>query len=207
MDLSRPYSAVTPSLDGDVLAVLAGTRRPLTGREVARLARRGSQRGILLVLERLALDGLVECQEAGRALLFTLNREHVAAPAVELLAELRRELLSRIGSAVTAWPLAPLHVSVFGSFARREGDERSDLDLLVVRRDATAEDEPEWRAQLDVLVGQVLRWSGNVLSIVEIGENEAAALGRERPPIVEQLLGDALVLFGEPIERLFGEEG
>ncbi|MDW5597866.1 nucleotidyltransferase domain-containing protein [Conexibacter stalactiti] len=189
-----------------MLAVLAGTQRPLTGREVARLARRGSQRGVLVVLERLVVHGLVDRQEAGRALLFTLNREHVAAPAVETLADLRRELLARIGAVVAGWVLAPLHVSVFGSFARHEGDQRSDLDLLVVRRAAVAADEASWREQLDALADQVLRWSGNVASITEISEGDAGSLRQERPPIVEELLNDAIVLYGEPIQRLLRAE-
>jgi predicted nucleotidyltransferase len=158
------------------------------------------------VLERLVAQGVVDRQEAGRALLFTLNREHVAAPAVELLADLRGELLARIGAAVESWRVAPLHASVFGSFARREGNERSDLDLFVVRRTGTAEDQPSWRGQLDELVAQVLRWAGNVLNIVELGAEEAQRLRRERPPIVGELLSDAIVLHGVPLEGLLGEE-
>jgi len=76
MDVAHPYTAVCPTLDSDVLSVLAGTTRPLTGREVARMLSRASHSGVLNVLNRLAEHGLVDRQEAGRAFLFTLNREH-----------------------------------------------------------------------------------------------------------------------------------
>src|SRR4051794_10747130 len=96
MDLSRPYTALCPSLDGDVLVTLAGTRRPLTGREVARLAGRRSHVGVRDVLARLVEQGLVDRQEAGSALLYTLNREHLAAPAVAVLAGMRSDLVRRL---------------------------------------------------------------------------------------------------------------
>lgn len=68
----------------------------MTGREVARLVGRNSHSGVLDVLNRLAEHGLVERQEAGRAFLYKLNRDHLAAPAVEVLANMRSELLSRL---------------------------------------------------------------------------------------------------------------
>src|SRR4051812_1306892 len=101
MDVARPYAAVAPSLDGDVLVVLAGVTGPLTGRQVAELARRGSQSAVSAVLDRLVEHGLVLRQKAGRAHLHTLNREHVAAPAVEALARARSVLFDRIGRYVS----------------------------------------------------------------------------------------------------------
>lgn len=74
MDVTRPYTAICPTLDNDVLSVLGGTSRPLTGREVSRLASRKSHTGVRAVLNRLSEHGLVDRTEAGRALLFTLNR-------------------------------------------------------------------------------------------------------------------------------------
>src|SRR5881392_961031 len=132
MDLGKPQSAVCPTLEGDVLVVLAGTKRALTGRDVARLARRGSQRGVLAALDRLVLQGTVHRSEAGRSHLFALNWDHVAAPAVQVLAGLRSELIRRIRTQIADWELRPIHVSLFGSLARGEGNVDSDVDLLVV---------------------------------------------------------------------------
>ena len=63
MDLGRPYSSVSPTLEGDVLAVLARTSGPLTGRAVARLAARGSQSGINRAPERPALAEALRAEE------------------------------------------------------------------------------------------------------------------------------------------------
>jgi predicted transcriptional regulator len=204
MDVARPYTALCPTLDSEVLNVLAGTTRPLTGREVARLVGRKTHSGVLDVLNRLAEHGLVERQEAGRAFLYTLNREHLAAPAVEVLAGMRTELLSRLRQAIAAWDVAPRHVSLFGSVARGDGDTASDIDLFIVRPNDVLEDDPRWRGQLDDLAAQVARWTGNHAGIAEAAEGETKRLRKERPPIVAQLGSDAIVLSGEDVASLLG---
>jgi len=204
MDVARPYAAICPSLDGEVLSVLAGTSRPLTGREVARLTGRASHAGVLEVLNRLAEHGLVDRQEAGRALLFTLNREHLAAPAVDILAGMRTELFNRIREAISRWQVAPLHVSIFGSTARGKGDTRSDIDLFIVRAKGVSQDDSRWRAQLDALARRIERWTGNRAGISEVAEEDLTQLRDEHPPIVAELRSDAIVLSGSGIRLLIG---
>jgi predicted nucleotidyltransferase len=205
MDLARPYAAISPTLDPGVLAVLAGTTRPLTGREIARLLGRPSHSGVIAALERLVNQGLVEREEAGRAFLFTLNREHLAAPAVESLANLREELLHRIREAADAWAIKARHLSLFGSAARGDGGTDSDVDLFVVRTVAIEAQEPLWREQLDLLAWQVERWTGNPTRIVEMGQAEITRLRKDRPPVVDELLADAISLIGPDVSTLLGE--
>jgi predicted nucleotidyltransferase len=204
MDLTRPYAAISSSLDPGVLTVLAGTTRPLTGREIARLVGRASHSGVIAALDRLSDQGIVDREEAGRAFLFTLNREHLAAPAVELLANLREELLHRIRSAVNGWNVKAHHLSLFGSAARGDGDVDSDIDLFVVRFGAIESQEPVWREQVDLLSWQVERWTGNPARVVEMEEGDLARLRKERPPVVDELLADAVSLVGPEVSALLG---
>ncbi len=204
MDLARAHSAVSPGLAGDVLVTLANTTRPLTGREVARIAPRGSARGVQSALDRLVDQGIVERNEAGRALLYTLNRDHVAAPLAVALAQLRATLVDRIRDEIAGWPVAAHQVSLFGSFARGDGGVASDIDLLVVRPAGVSGDDEQWRAQLDALSRRVERWSGNLASIVEIPLPDLARLRRERPPVVGELIADGIVLIGPAIAELLG---
>ncbi len=199
MDVSRPYSAVCPSLDGDVLRVLAATSRGLTGREVAALAGRNSHSGVLDVLHRLTKHGLVTRVELNRAYLFTLNREHLAAPAVALLAGLRVELFSRIRSAIDDWQVAPVHASVFGSAARGDGDVDSDVDLLIVRPASISNDEPSWQAQVDELRRNIEGWTGNRAAVAEVSEADLARLREEERPIISDLRSDAILVGGSDL--------
>jgi Nucleotidyltransferase domain len=205
MDVARPYTAVCPALNGEVLRVLAGTTRGLTGREVARLTGRNSHSGVLDVLNRLTEHGLVERVELNRAFLFALNREHLAAPVVEALSGLRAELFDRIGHALDTWRIAPVHVSLFGSTARGDGDTRSDIDLFVVRAAVIAQEDPRWRAQLDGLASSVERWTGNHTAILEASETELTRLTEDERPIVSQLRADAIVLRGLDASSLLGD--
>jgi predicted nucleotidyltransferase len=204
MNVARPYSAVCQSLESDVLNVLAGTSRPLTGREVARLAGRKSHSGVLGALIRLHEHGLVDRQEAGRALLFTLNREHLAAPAVIVLAGMRRELIERLQQTMERWALTPVHASMFGSAARGDGDTQSDIDLFIVRPRDVDDHDFVWREQLDDLVVSVRHWTGNHAAVSEVGETEMSQLRKSGRPIVTELRNDGIRLCGPDISQLFG---
>lgn len=205
VDVARPYATVAPGVEGEVLVVLAGTTAPLTGRQIARLARRGTSPSVSAALDRLVEQGLVYRQHAGRAYLHTLNRDHVAAPVVEMLADLRVELLRRLRDAVRSWQLAPAHASMFGSAARADGDSSSDIDLLIVRSADVGEDDQTWSAQLDALTEAVRAWTGNDAGIVELGESDLDQLRRNPPSILADLRADGIDLAGLPVRALFNE--
>jgi len=202
VDVGRPYRAVCSRIEGEILIVLAGTNRPLTGREVARLTKQGSQAGVNRALRRLVEHGIVGAQEAGAAILYTLNRDHLASPIVLLLSGLREELLRRLRDSLDAWKIAPYHVSLFGSTARADGDTSSDIDIFLVRPAKIDEDNPVWRGRVDLWVQDVYRWTGNHVGLAEIAQKELGRLRRTRPEIVPSLLSDAILLKGPPVAEL-----
>lgn len=185
-----------------MLTVLAGTTRPLTGRQVARLAGSGSDRGLRLALNRLAEQGLVDTQDAPPAVLYTLNRDHIAAPVALALVSLRSALFDRIRAAIADWEIPPVHASLFGSAARGDGDTTSDIDLFLVRPQAATTEHKAWRVQLDSLARDIARWTGNHAGISEVGEDELEVLVRDRPPVIEELERDAVTLAGPAARRL-----
>lgn len=204
MDLSRPWAPIRSPIDMEVLLVLRGTTRPLTGREVARLVRAGSQPAVNAALRRLAEQGLLRAEEAGNAYLYTLNREHLAAPAIELLADIRTELERRLRAEIAEWEIAPAHVSLFGSAARGDGDTRSDIDLFVVRPARVSEHDPRWREQLERLADHVYAWTGNHVGLSEVSAADVRRLRRDCPPVVEELRRDAITLAGPTPTELLG---
>lgn len=200
MDLNSPVRSVAPSLHLEVLAVLAGTTRPLTGRQVHRLLpRMASQSGVRLVLGALATSGLVRLTEAGSANLYELNRDHVAAPAALALVDLRGELLRRIRLSFQGWHTRPLAAALFGSAARGDGDVDSDIDVFVVRPAHVPVDDALWVRDVAALNGDIRRWSGNAGSIVEADPDQVAAMMARGEPIVAQLLADQVPLLGSSV--------
>jgi predicted nucleotidyltransferase len=205
MDVSRPYTALGPTLDTGVLSVLAGTTRPLTGREIARLLGRHSHSGVLDALHRLTEHGLVDREEAGRAFLFALNREHLAAPAAELLARMGGEFFNRLAEAIDSWEIEAVHVSLFGSMARGDGDTSSDIDLFIVRPEGVEREDAHWREQLDLLARKVQRWTGNQAGVAEVGKAELSQLRERDPLIVNELRADAVTVAGPEAATLLGD--
>jgi predicted nucleotidyltransferase len=159
---------------------------------------------VLLVLNRLTEHGLIDRVEAGRALLYTLNRDHLVAPAVELLAGIRAELRGRIVQAFAEWAIPPRQVSMFGSAARGDGDgdTDSDIDLFILRPENVSAENEQWLAQLDELAANVRRWTGNHASIADVGEGELRELERAKRPIFSKLRKDAITLFGPALDDL-----
>lgn len=136
-------------------------------------------------------------------MLYTLNRDHLAADAAIALIRLRSALIERITQELGNWETKPTHASVFGSAARGDGDTTSDVDIFIVRPAGTDEEDETWRSQINTLSDSILSWTGNHAGISEVRDSDVARLGRERPPIVEELEKDALPLLGPPADKLF----
>ncbi|MBI1376750.1 MAG: hypothetical protein GC157_04605 [Frankiales bacterium] len=197
MDLSDPTRSVTSTLDGPVLAVMAAVGKPLTVGQVAELAVRGSEIGVRRSLDRLVSQGIIRAQIIGRTQVYELNREHLAASVAVILAGLRNELWRRLREELQTWTVRPLVATAFGSVVRADGDEASDIDLLVVHppflgetparklpqstmqqiTDLVAQlayrpSEPDaagtWQTQLDRLRDRVEAWTGNQVQIVDL---------------------------------------
>jgi len=194
MDFRRPLSVITPTLDGDVLAVLARADEEFTGRRIHQVLGRGSEHGVRKAADRLVEQGMVLRRRAGQAKLYKLNRDHVASPYVEGLASLSAELINRLRGAVAAWGSPAYAVLLFGSVARGEAGPGSDLDLLVIRDADTEEEAREWCEQLADLERNATAWTGNEARIVEYGEGDLTASSVR--PVVEGALLDGIELFG-----------
>lgn len=187
MDVSMPITTVVPSLDGPVLAALAATVEPVGLSAVHARAGRGSKSGVRSVLLRMVEDGLVHEVPGG----YVLNRDHLAAPAVELLASLHGELINRIRGVVEKWPTPAALVGLFGSAARRDGDVDSDIDVLVVS------DDPNLADHVDELAAQIRRWTGNRAQVIGRTPTEIARLRGAKERILAEWDRDLVVIAGE----------
>ena len=186
MDVSMPITAVVPSLDGPVLAALAATATPMGLAAVHARAGQGSKSGVRSVLLRMVDEGIVLEVPGG----YVLNRDHIAAPAVEMLATLHGELISRIRAAVEECPTPEL-VGMFGSAARRDGDASSDIDVIVVS------DDPDLDDRVDELAEGIRRWTGNRAQVIGRTPKEIARLRRAKEPILSEWARDLVVIVGE----------
>lgn len=194
MDFRHPLRVVTPTLDGDVLALLAGADESFSGRQLHRMLGHGSEPGVRKAVERLVVQGVVLRQEVGRAKLYRLNRQHLAAGHIEGLAHLRTDLVGQLREVLNSWEEPPFAAILFGSVPRGEATHRSDIDLLLVRRAAVDEDSPGWLEQLASLEREATEWTGNDARVLEYGEKDLA--NQRVSAVVEEAISDGIELFG-----------
>lgn len=194
MDFRRPMQVVTPTLDADVLSVLARADVELTGREIQRLARHGSHQGVRNAADRLAREGIVERRPAGNANLYRLNRDHVAAQWIEKLATLPEQVIERLRVAIAGWVLPPVLAMLFGSVATGRATSTSDLDILIVRPEGCEPDDPTWSRQLADLQTLATASSGNDARILEYSQDELMSDAAE--PVLSDARREGIELYG-----------
>lgn len=194
MDLSRPLATITPTLDGDILTVLANQDVTFTTGRLRRVLARHSEEGIRKVLRRLARQGIVRSDRIGNAFAYRLNRDHLAAEHIIRLAQLKETLLRRLEARLASWQVPPLYAAVFGSAARGSMTADSDLDLLLIRPDEV--DRGVWDHQVNELVADVTRWIGNDTRPLEFTYAELLDRGRYEP-VLADVLNDGLTLIGD----------
>lgn len=202
MDLGTPISTVVPSLDGPVLLVLAAAEEGLSGRQIHKLAGSGSVAGVRLVLQRLAATGLVHGDDFGNSLLYRLNRKHLLAPVVEQLANVRGTLIAHLAAEISTWHIPPVHASVYGAVARGNGDQESEVDLLLIRPDHHDADDTLWSAQVTHLMQSVVDLTGNAAHVFELSQSELTGHLAAEAHILNDWTHQNLHLAGAPLKSL-----
>jgi hypothetical protein len=201
MQLNRPFATVTPTLDGDVLSVLATSEATFTIPQIQRILTTVSGEGIRKVLNRLTAQGVVLHDQVGRTNTFRLNTEHLAAEPILALSRLTATFLDRLETYLEEWGETLKYAAVFGSAATGRMTLDSDIDLLLVRADGTEpavhqEDSELWEQRVTELARSVTAWTGNDGRIVEFGEDELRAAAAAGEPLLSEVAKQGLTVAG-----------
>lgn len=192
MRLSRPLEVVTPTVDGDVLTVLARGDGPFSGRQIHRLAGRHSEAGIRKALDRLVGQGIVERRRIGNTHLHSLNHDHLAAEAIRSLARLRERAFELMTDLLRSWPHPPALAAVFGSTARQDEAADSDIDVLLVPPAYTASET--WPQAVSSFADATSKATGNDVRVLQLTADELWSSANAS--LRDELRRDAIVLLG-----------
>ncbi len=200
MDISEPTRSLGPNLHLAVVAALARTNQPMSGRGLARLLEgKASQRGVADALKHLVAQGVVTREDHPPSASFRLNRDHIAAGVAELLGELKDALRQRCSSEISSWEPRPAWAAFFGSVARGEGDEDSDIDIaLVLRDDEVDPHSPDWASRVERLAERTQAWTGNTASVIIFGHDEWVS---STEPLVEEIVREGITIWGQRPSR------
>jgi hypothetical protein len=135
----------------------------------------------------------VSRRSAGKAHLYRLNRDHLAAPWIEGLSALRGQLFERLRAEIAGWSVKPVAAAVFGSVARGEAGPTSDLDLFLVR--PRGADDDIWDTQVSALASAATRWTGNNVRPLEFDE-DALDAGALEEPVLQDVLRQGIEIAG-----------
>lgn len=193
MRLQNPFAAIcTASIDSQVLTVLARSDQYLTIAEIHRLLPEGgSPEGVRKSTARLVDQGTLVEQVTGRSQAYSLNRVHLLVDAILQISAVKLTLFDRITQIVSEWEVLPTLVQVFGSAARNEMSNASDIDLLVIWPDTA--DAVDTGSMLGELASRVESWTGNELRPLVYMESEVSSAS-----IFTSILAEGVHLYGDP---------
>ncbi len=201
MQLNRPFATVTPTLDGDVLGVLATSEVTFTITQIQRVLTTASGEGIRKVLTRLTAQGVVLHDQVGRTNTYRLNTEHLAAEPILALSRLTATFLNRLEAHLGGWGKALKYAAVFGSAATGRMTLGSDIDLFLVRasdpKPLDRQEDPEiWEQQVSELARSVTAWTGNDGRVVEYTEDELRTAAAAGEPLLSEVARQGLTVAG-----------
>lgn len=194
MRLQHPFEIITPTLDGEVLSVLAGAQEWFAVHTINELIPGRSDEGIRKTLKRLISVGIVEQLAGSRARLYRLNREHLGAEPILQIASLKQVFYARLHAEISEWPIPPIFASIFGSAAREQMSSESDVDLFVIQPDEAP--LSLWDTQVDDLTARASLWIGSEVRPLLYTENDIRRLGVAEP-VFDFIANEGVPVFGE----------
>ncbi|MGO1259215.1 MAG: nucleotidyltransferase domain-containing protein [Brachybacterium sp.] len=192
MLLHAPLRTITPTLDADILSVLAGAENWFTVSQVHTLIPGRSREGIRNALARLADQGIVDTLTLGSMRFHRLNREHLATPAILELAGLRSVFFDRLRNELGLWSPRPQFAAIFGSAAQGRMVPSSDIDLFLLHPGPNIS---SWDGVVEDLAERASRWTGNAVNPLIMSAAEVDGAG-EAEPVLHDIAEHGIPLLG-----------
>ncbi|MCU1482808.1 MAG: hypothetical protein JWQ19_3594 [Subtercola sp.] len=197
MNLSHPLDDLVGRNSARLLERLASVGDGLTGRRLAELSETpvGSTQRALTHLEHV---GLVRSRQVGRAILYTLNRDHLLWVALSHAMNSRATLEQRIAERGKQFGGAGTTVALYGSTARNSADGDSDVDLLVLWDESLSHQKRD--ELLAVLSDDISDLTGNSAELVDISAADLKRLVSANDPLVASWKRDSRTLSGPDLK-------
>lgn len=198
MNLSKPLTSLIPTLEGEVLTVLAGAQVPFSGLQVQTIIGKYSPRGVRDALQRLCVQGIVTRRPAGAADLYESNPDHLMTKYIKSLVSLRSEFLELLKKEVATWSILPVCGAVFGSAVRSDMEPESDIDIFIVRPKTIEFGLAAWREQLSDLSSKIGKWTGNDAQIFELDADGINLELASKDGVLYSIIEQGVLFYGTP---------
>jgi len=189
MQLQNPLRAICPTLEADVLMALADGRPSTPGHLIRERGIQASVSGTRRCLERLQESGIVVGSQVGNRTEYVLNSSHMLASVIADASRGRDRLTRFVSQAINRWPDRPLQVTLFGSAARGDMRNDSDIDLLFIIHDGASD---ELHEQIGNLAVDVYHLTGNDVRPMTYEASEI-----RQAPIFESIMREGIHVCGD----------
>lgn len=132
-------------------------------------------------LDKLAKAGILSARRQGNMRLFRANRESPAYKQKKVAYTVERIVSSGLLDALMRFK--PSSIVLYGSFARGEDDEKSDIDILVISESKTLPRLPSL--------------FGREVNVLVYGEREWARKAKENKAFYDQVIIHGIPLYGK----------
>jgi len=161
-----------------------------------------SHTSVMHIVNRLGKLGVVERRDVGRSSLIRLARENQAAKLVLELARLRETTIQELRRLAAHIRPEPASLILFGSFARGDADEESDIDVLAVRPASVAESDEDWVNGIGKWSEQATTIAGNPVNLIVASEQEIPGHLQKQEPLWVSMLREGVTLIGSDMATL-----
>ncbi len=156
-------------------------------------------------LQELQREGVLNLRVAGRSYLYSLNSKNyvvkkILRPLYGKEAELYNDILSIVKRTLRKTKRPTESIALFGSIAKDEGDERSDLDILIVT--SYKRDKVVIEKKFDSITSRIIGVYGIVVSPYILSLAELKEKYQQKLPIVKNILKTYKLIDGQPLEKL-----
>ena len=184
MEFSSPLATVTPTVDGDVLAILSGSDGWFTTTLLQEQIPTRSVPGIRNVLIRLVEQGIVQSLIVGRVHQYRLNRQHIAAEPIIALSRLRGAFTQRAAAAMGAWHEPPLFAALCPP---------TSPALRIVAIMPRRVHKRIWDDQVSEFEAAAQLWTGNPVTVIAVGEDTVG----EASILLDEVARDGIAIVGD----------
>ena len=183
------------------LRILMDATRPLSGREIARLAHM-NHRSCLQALTRLEHIGFVNRNRGGRDHLFTVNRDHrLWAEGILPMLEIERRHLGRLAKRLRKELSYYVESAIlFGDCVTKREAQDTTVDLCLIINNRLT--EHEIRTHLKLITPLVWKRYGATLQAVVMSEADFIRRMKRGQAFVQTIQKEGQVISGKTVREL-----
>lgn len=156
-------------------------------------------------LQNMKGEGLVGARKKGNAILYKLQGDnYVVKELLEPLFKKEKTMYSDVISFIKKRLLLQkkeiTSMAIFGSVARKEETSRSDIDLVIIVERGAKKTKID--KTIDKLSFDMAKKFGAAISAYIMTKSEIRQKYAKRQAIINSILKDSQLIYGEPIERI-----